>query len=256
MKLKFLSILCLVLIATTSCDDSTSNEFMDANPDAVARYIKTITIVSAQNNEEDTTITINYDANNRVSSITDGTETSLLVYENDQLANVTEGGETMNVEDLYESPYDAFETGEVINYDNNGNPQNLRFYETEYDWETNSDVTTEYRAEIIYDAKPNPYFYTLQAAGAIHVMDNVDLNFDMNGVADIVQARMLFPLNNITKINYRDLDGNLLSDVTADFVYNSDNYPTSATVTGVNYDDIEGDETSIYSITYTYRPSN
>ena len=52
-------------------------------------------------------------------------------------------------------------------------------------------------------------------------MDNVDLNFGMNGVADIVQARMLFPLNNITKINYRDLEGNLLSDVTADFVYNS-----------------------------------
>ena len=137
---------------------------MDANPDAVARYIKTITMYLRKIMKRIQLSLLIYDANNRVSSITDGTETSLLVYENNQLANVTEGGETMNVEDLYESPYDAFETGEVINYDNNGNPQNLRFYETEYDWETNSDVTTEYRAEIIYDAKPNPYFYTLQAA--------------------------------------------------------------------------------------------
>lgn len=264
MKLKFLSILSLALLGFTSCgDDSTTDDFMDGNPDAVARLITSISVVSAQDASENTTITVNYDTNNRVTSVTDGEESAILAYENDDLANVASDGENFAVEELYESPYDAFETGEVINYNSDGNPVDLRFFETEYDWETNSDITTEYRAEIQYDNKPNPYFYTIQAAGGIEIMDNVELNFSANPAApEIVQARMLFPSKNIKKIIYSDLDGNILAEVVADFVYNSDNYPTSGTITSTDYTDDEGegeeeeDEVNIFSITYTYMTDN
>ncbi|WP_040280626.1 hypothetical protein [Psychroserpens damuponensis] len=257
MKIKILTIAILSLMFFTNCSDSTSEEFNDNNPDAVARYITNIDVISAQDSNENTTITINYDSANRVTSISNGEDTSLLTYENGNLSNVTDQNENLSVEELYESPYDAFETGEVINYNSDGNPENLRFFETEYDWETDSEITTEYRAEIEYDNKPNPYFYTLQAAGAIAVLDNVELNFsaDINA-PEIVQARLLFPSKHIKKITYKDLDGNILFDVVADFVYNSDNYPTSGSITGTEYDSEDGDDVSVYSVAYTYQANN
>ncbi|WP_460220550.1 hypothetical protein [Psychroserpens sp. MEBiC05023] len=263
MKLKLFSIFSLIAILMSSCgDDSTTDDFMDGNPDAVARLITSISVVSAQDASENSTLTINYDGDNRVTSITDGEDSAILAYENDDLANIASDGENFAIEELYESPYDAFETGEVINYNTDNNPVDLRFFETEYDWDTNMDVTVEYRAEIQYDNKPNPYFYTIQAAGGIEIMDNVELNFSANPSApEIVQARLLFPSKNIKKIIYKELDGTIIADVVADFVYNSDDYPTSGTITVTNYDvgEEEGeeeDEVNIYSITYTYMANN
>lgn len=254
MKLKFLSVFAVAAILFSSCgDDSTTDDFMDQNPDAVSRLITSINVVSSQDATENRTITISYDTDNRVTNVTEGNQSAILAYENDQLANVASDGDTFAIEELYESPYEAFETGEVINYNSDGNPVNIRTFETEYDWNTQTEVTTEYRAEVQYDDKPNPYFYTIQAAGGIDIMDNVELNFSANPDApEIVQARMLFPSKNIKKISYRDLDGNLLADVVVDFVYNTDNYPTSGTVTATSYDDLDGNEVSIYALTYTY----
>lgn len=255
MKLKFLSICAVAAILFSSCssDDSTSNQFMEQNPNAIARLITSIEIVSSQDATENRTITVSYDDANRVTNVNDGTQTALLAYENDNLANVASEGDTFAIEELYEAPYDAFETGEVINYNADGNPVDIRAFETEYDWNTMTDVTTEYRAVVEYDAQPNPYFYTIQAAGGIDIMDNVQLNFSANPDApQIVQARMLFPSKNIKKISYRDLDGNLLADVVVDFVYNEESYPTSGTVTATSYDDVDGNDVSIYALTYTY----
>lgn len=260
MKFKFLSILSLALILCTACEsDSTSDEFENNNPDAVSRLISEIAVVYAQDTSENITVTVSYDANNRVTSITDGVETNTLVYNNDDdLTNVAGPGETFNVQDLYDgSPYDAFATGEVISYDSNNNPQSIRLYETEYDWQTDSEVTTEYIATITYDNKPNPYFYTLQAAGVIEIMDNVELNFssEMNA-PELVQARLLFPSKNVNGVTIANLDGEIQVEVVANYVYNSDNYPTSGTVTETIYDNGMVDETNVISMTYTYLSSN
>ena len=258
MTIKNLSIFSLALLLFISCSsDSTTDQFMDDNPNAVARLITSISVISAQDSSENSNIVITYDGDNRVTNVSDGTDSAILAYSNDNLANVASDGETFAIEELYESPYDAFETGEVINYNSAGNPVNLRFFETEYDWETNSDVTTEYRAEIFYDNQPNPYFYTVQAAGGIEVMDNVELNFSANPTApEIVQARMLFPSKNIRKIEYMDLEGNLIADVELDFVYNSDDYPTSGSITATEYNTEDGNQVSIYAISYTYMAEN
>ncbi|WP_299128609.1 hypothetical protein [uncultured Winogradskyella sp.] len=258
MKLKFFLLFTMSLLTLASCSDSASDEFEDSNPDGVARYIETIETVSAQDASENATITVNYDGNGRVSSITDGEESSLFIYSNNQLTNISGQGDNFNIEELYQSPYDAFETGVVNEYVNN-NPVNITFYEYEYDFMSNTEVEVEYTAEITYDSQPNPYFYTLDAAGLVDVMDNVDLNFSMNPSSpEIIQARALFPVNNISGITYRDEDGTVVYEIEADYVYNSDNYPTSGTVTATYYeeDDYNGEtytETSIYSLSYTYR---
>lgn len=257
MNSKFLPFVLLALICLTNCSESASDEFDDTNPNAVAKYIETVSVVSAQDPSENTTITVNYDANGRVSSVTDGVDSSLFAYSDGELSAISGQGDNLNVEELYDSPYDAFETGVVNQYDANGNPTNITFYEYQYNWQTNTEEQVPYTAEVSYDAKPNPYFYTLDAAGIIDALDQVSLDFTVNMASpEIIQARALLPLNNISGIVYKDDQGEVVYEIEADYIYNSDDYPTSATVTGTSYDtydDEEETEISIFSATYTYR---
>ena len=81
MKLKFLSLFALALVLCFSCsEDSNSDSFMDDNPNAISQLITSISVVSAQDPSENTTITINYDSANRVQSVTDGVETGIFAY--------------------------------------------------------------------------------------------------------------------------------------------------------------------------------
>lgn len=251
MKLKLQITLLTVLAVFMSCsEDSATDEFNAANQNASVKLITNLSVVSAQDASENQSVTINYNGNNQVANITDGVETSILVYDNDNLTNVTGEGETLNVEELYESPYDAFETGEVLQYDSNMNPVSIRFLEEEFDFFNNTMSVVEYYAEIEYDATPNPFFYTLEAAGIIDVLDNVDLNFSMDVQApEIVQARLLLPTNNIKKITYKDEDLTPIYQIVANYVYDAQNYPSTGTVTST---DLEDDSVSVYTTTFTY----
>lgn len=251
MKLKLQITLLTVLAVFMSCsEDSATDEFNAANQNASVKLITNLSVVSAQDASENQSVTINYNGNNQVANITDGVETSFLVYDNDNLTNVTGEGETLNVEELYQSPYDAFETGEVLQYDSNMNPVSIRFLEEEFDFFNNTMNVVEYYAEIEYDATPNPFFYTLEAAGIIDVLDNVDLNFSMDVQApEIVQARLLLPTNNIKKITYKDEDLTPIYQIVANYVYDAQNYPSTGTVTST---DLEDDSISVYTTTFTY----
>ena len=251
MKLKLQITLLTVLAVFMSCsEDSATDEFNQANQNATVKLITNLSVVSAQDASENQSVTINYNGNNQVANITDGVETSILVYDNDNLTNVTGEGETLNVEELYESPYDAFETGEVLQYDSNMNPVSIRFLEEEFDFFNNTMNVVEYYAEIEYDATPNPFFYTLEAAGIIDVLDNVDLNFSMDVQApEIVQARLLLPTNNIKKITYKDEDLTPIYQIVANYVYDAQNYPSTGTVTST---DLGDDSVSVYTTTFTY----
>lgn len=251
MKLKLQVTLLTVLAVFMSCsEDSATDEFNAANQNASVKLITNLSVVSAQDASENQSVTINYNGNNQVANITDGVETSFLVYDNNNLTNVTGEGETLNVEELYQSPYDAFETGEVLQYDSNMNPVSIRFLEEEFDFFNNTMNVVEYYAEIEYDATPNPFFYTLEAAGIIDVLDNVDLNFSMDVQApEIVQARLLLPTNNIKKITYKDEDLTPIYQIVANYVYDAQNYPSTGTVTST---DLGDDSVSVYTTTFTY----
>jgi hypothetical protein len=253
MKNRSLFNLILVFSLTfISCsDDDVTGEFNDANGDVEVKLIESITVISAQDTQENTNILISYTSDGKLNTITDGIDTNIFVYDdNDELSNITGEGDNLNIEELYESPYDAFETGEVLEYDENDNPKKIQFLEEEYDFSTDSYITKMYTADVSYDETHNPYFYTLQAGGIIEVLDNVQLNFSMMPqVPEIVQARLLFPVNNPSQIIYKNEEGEIIYTINANYSYDSDNYPTSATITSVS---TENSEQSTYSATFQY----
>ncbi|SEK88314.1 hypothetical protein SAMN04487910_1382 [Aquimarina amphilecti] len=250
-KLLFLSAITIF----ASCDsDSVSDEFDNANGDAAKKLIESVEFNPAQIDEEDQVFTVNYDANNNVTSASSGAGTVGLVYENDGLSTVTGDGDPFSISELYQDPYDAFETGDVLEYDTSGNPISISVLEEYYEYNQATgeyeETIEEYIATITYDATPNPYFYTFEAAGLIEVLDRVQLNFSMMPQSsEIVRARALFPLNNIKSIVYKDEDGEVVGELKIEYVYDADNYPTSATLTVIDEDELS----SVYTMTYNYK---
>ncbi len=233
-----------------SCEKSTSDEFNDANGNVKIKLIKTISIVSAQNTAENKVITFSYDSSFRLNTVTDGDQTSVFVYENNKLATITGQNDNLTIEELYQSPYDAFDTGDVLQYDSKGNPIKLLFKEEKYDYNTGNYVIFDYTADVSYDEEHNPYYYTLEAGGLIEVMDDVKFNFSPNAQnPEIVLARKLLPLNNPSKLIYKNEDGSIVSQVLIDYVYDQDNYPTQATITATS---LESGDTSVYTASYSY----
>jgi len=252
---KFLFLSTVLVSFLTSCDsDSVSDEFDNANGDAVKKLIESVEFNPAQVDEEDQMFTVNYDANNRVTSVSNGIDTGVLVYENNDLSTVSGGDEPFSISELYQDPYDAFEVGEVLAYDTSGNPISISVMDEYYEYNSTTgeyeEITEEYIVTITYDATPNPYFYTFEAAGLIKVLDGVQLNFSlMPQSPEIVRARALFPLNNIKSMSYKDEDGVVVGELKIDYVYDADNYPTSATFTAID----EGEPSSVSTATYTYK---
>ncbi len=237
----------LLLIFATSCsEDTVTDEFVDSFGEVPVRLVERVDVAVVEgSNQENRTLRVTYDANNRVSSATDGIDTSIFAYQNNELSTVTGEGDVLDINELYQEPYDLFETGEVTQYDSDGNPVRIRFYEEEFDGSR-----TEFNAELIYDNNPNPYFYTLEAAGIIEVMDRVRLNFSMTPQSsEIVAARMLFPVSNLRDIVIRDTGGTIVREVRGDYVYGEDSYPISGTFVSTNADG----ETAVYTISYTYK---
>ena len=239
---KLIYLVLTVLIVACSSDDSATDEFNEANGNVQVKLIESISIVSAQDSQDNKNISFSYTSDGFLNTISDGIDTSIFVYDdNDDLSNITGGDDNLNIEELYESPYEAFETGEAILYDDNGNPKKIEFYEG------NESI---YTAEISYENTHNPYFYTLKAGKIIEVLDNVELNFSMNPqIPEIVQARLLFPVNNPYQIIYKNGEGEIINTINVNYSYDNENYPTSATVTAVS---IEDSEQSTYSVTYQY----
>lgn len=252
MKLQKQLLLTVTTTLVFSCSkDSATEEFKNINGNINEKLMSSINVIPAQTSEEEKNVTFDYDTNKRLKTIKDGEDTGVFVYnDKNELIDITGKDDNLNIEELYESPRKAFETGEVLEYDNNGNPYKILFFDEEYDYSTNQTITKRYYAYVTYDNKPNPYFYTLKAAGIIKVLDRVDLNFAAPPQSPkIVKARTLLPANNPSKLIYKDEDDKLVSTVTVNYVYDNDNYPTSATVKAV---ETEGNETYTYSITYNY----
>ncbi len=251
MKTTFLYFSAISLFfSIVSCEKSSSDEFFDNNGDVKRKLVKTLSITSAQNSSEDKVINLSFDNNYRLNSITDGMQTSVFVYDNNELITITGQNDNLNIEELYNSPYDAFETGEVLQYDSKGNPIKILFKEERYNGNTGNYEIFDYTADISYDSEHNPYFYTLQAGGLIDVMDNVRFNFSPNPQSqEIVIARTLLPVNNPSKLVYKNESGEIVSQITVDYSYDNDNYPSSATVTVVSF---ESNNTSTYNTIFTY----
>ncbi|KAF2518355.1 hypothetical protein E0W68_10055 [Flavobacterium salilacus subsp. salilacus] len=249
MKNKLLSALAVLsFLAFTGCsDDDSSDNFNGVNGDTAKRYITKVVATANEESLQTETLIVTYNADGTVNTASDGTETNLFSYEGGELTTITGSGDNLIVNDVMNTVYDGYEVGEVLEYDNAGNPTKLRLFERDYD----GSIYASYTATITYDAKPNPYFYTLEAAGIIDVLDNVELNFSMTPQAEeIVLAKKLLPVNNPSKVIIRDEDTNeVTGQVTAVYQYNSDNYPVIVEITEKDrYNDIY-----TYTAAYTYK---
>lgn len=246
MKNKFLTALAVLsCIAVTSCSDDSSDSFDDANGDTAKKYIKNITTTSSANGADPVTLTFSYDSAGKITSASDGTDTHYFAYEGGSLAHISGNGDALHVPNLLTSPQDGYEVGDVLDYDSKGNPVKVRIFERDWD----GTIYQEYTGEITYEDKPNPYYYTLDAAGIIDVLDDMDLNFSMTQQSEeLIKAKKLLPVNNPKKVVIKDEEGNIKKTVVTNYVYGSDDYPVSATAT-------ETSEygTWIYTTTYTYK---
>ncbi|WP_340157369.1 hypothetical protein [uncultured Maribacter sp.] len=248
-SIKHLLLFSSVAILNFSCDDSTSDEFEEVNGKVETKLISSIDVASAENSDDSSSIIFSYNSELQLNSIFDGTETTNFIYEDGNLANVSGNVDNGNVEELYESPYDAFETGQVEEYDDNGNPSVIKFIEYDYDYMTGEEEVVYYTAEISYDDKPNPFYKTAEAAGLIDVMDQIRLNFAAAPQAEeIVRAKALFPNNNPSQVLYKNEEGEIEYTINMSYTYDGD-YPTTATVSTVSE---YSDENETYVTTFSY----
>ena len=235
MKINYFFTLLTGLFILNSCS-SASEEFDDANGDVEELYISSVLVANAADLSDQRTITLNYDAETRLTDVSDGETVEYFTYENDKLADVSGETGNLSIEELYQSPYNAFEVGDVRVYDSNGNPERIAFFSEVYDSATRETRIREYTAVVTYDTAPNPYFYTLKAAGIIEVLDGVQLEIGLTPQAsELVRARALLFMNNPTRLLYLDEDGAPLFDMQVDYTYNDFNYPTRANVKATNY---------------------
>ncbi|SFR57395.1 hypothetical protein [Maribacter stanieri] len=248
-RINHLLLLSSIAVINFSCEKSTSEEFEDVNGNVETKLITSIDVTSVEDPDESNNILFSYNGDLRLTSIFDGTETTNFTYEDGNLSNVTGNGDNGNVEELYESPYDAFETGQIEEYDENGNPSVLQFIEYDYDYMTGEEEVVYYTAEISYDNKPNPFYKTAEAAGMIDVLDQIKLNFAAAPQAEeIVRAKALFPNNNPSQIVYKNAEGEIEYTINLSYTYDGD-YPTAATVSSVSAD---GGDNVTYLTTFTY----
>lgn len=235
------ALLCSATFISCSSDDTT-----ERLSESTAKYIKTVTVVDTENGTNET-VTVNYDAAGRVSSVTDGTDSSTMVYnDNNQLTALTGDSEPFSMSELYQAPYDGYEIGDVLEYDANGNPIKLRLF----DRNDSGAIEEEYVSEITYDSQVNPFLHTMEKAGFLQVLENISLNFSAVPTAqELIAAKQLLWVNNPKRFVVKNLAGEIVQDAVANYVYNADGYPTSATFTSTNADGV-----SVVSTTYTYLP--
>lgn len=236
----FLSAALSILLASCGGDDSPSPVT------STEKYI--LSVQTSSSDDTPQSLFVTYNANGRVTSVNDGTDTHTMTYSsNGDLDNVSGGSDPLSMSELYQDPYNGFEVGDVVAYDSNGNPTELRLYERDYD----DSILEEYKAFITYDSEPNPFYYTLKAAGIIEVLENVELN--MSSVPqspELIMAKKLLFVNNPKTFVVKHLDGTIVSEVTAMYTYDADGYATSGTFNSSN----EDGESSSSIATYTYRP--
>ncbi|WP_299712118.1 hypothetical protein [uncultured Tenacibaculum sp.] len=230
-KINYLLSALTISLCTISCSNSVSDDFDDVNNDIAKKRLRQI---STNSSGESLATSFSYDSNNKltgVSSNLTGEITSIQYTNTGDLLNVSSQGvnETLNLETLFQSPFNAYELGQVVSYDDNRNPSKITFQDQVYNYSTNQYETVSLTAEISYDDAPNMYFSTLEAAGVIDILDRVQLDFSMNAQAsEIIKASQLLPMNNPIQFVYKNENGEIQATIDISYTYDQDNYPINA----------------------------
>ena len=234
----FILAICCLTISCSKDEDG----FEDANEGAAKKYVKRI----ITHGEGETNMSeISYDSKGRVTSATSDNQTKYFSYNDDSdggLNKVSGEGDNLMTSEIINEIHDAYEIGDVLEYDQKGNPIVLELYDEDYDGNQTTHIAT-----ITYDDKPFTFYYTLDAAGIIDILYDVRLQF--YAPEEIIMAKKLLPVNNPVKAIIKDDMNQEISSISVDYNYDEDNYPVNTSVVSI---DDEGYAES-YNVTYEYR---
>ncbi len=218
--MKNLIYLLLFPLLLISCSKSLDDGFEDANPDIKEKLLSRVEVIS-DDQDLNGTNTFHYDSNNRLTSITNGEETQFFnYYESGEIKSITGTSEVLDFSEPFESSYGAYEYGDVLEYDDKGNPSVVELQKKNFRIGRVNKVVI---AHISYDSNPSPYYYTIKAAGLIDLMDKVNLDFGATPV-ELIKAKKLIPFNNFSLIIIKNLDGTTDSEVHFNNTYDDDKY--------------------------------
>ncbi len=236
-------IILFLAIGVLSVSCSSDDGFNDANVNAAKKHVKKFTTYKSG---ETWVGTVNYDEANRVSSVSDGVQTRYFTFDqNNKLNKISGGGSNILTSEVIGEIHKAYEIGDVLQYDSKGNPTVLELYG--YDYWGDRIIST---ATLSYDDKPFTFYYTLDAAGIIDVLNNTRLNFNSDPfvTSEIIMAKLLLPVNNPTKAIVKNKNNIEVSSIVVNYTYDEDKYPTSALVILT-----EDGVTENYSVVYEYK---
>lgn len=219
---------------------SSDDGFDDANGNTIKKYISQI---STQGEGDTSITTIAYSADGKVLTATNDLEVKYFSYFNDgRLQKISGGGDNFMTSEIINEIHAAYEIGDVLEYDQKGNPTILEIYDNDqYGNQMSS------KAYLTYDTKPFTFYHTLDAAGIIDVLYDVRLQFYTP--TEIVMAKKLLPVYNPIKAVIKDNANQEIGTITVDYTYDTDNYPSKATIISI---DDEGFGRS-YNVFYQYK---
>lgn len=237
--IKKLTLLLAICCFTISCS-SDEDGFDDANGDAAKKYLKKII---TEGNGQTAIFEVDYDSKGKVTTASSDGESKYFSYDDDGgLKKVSGGGDNVMTSEVIGEIQDAYEIGDVLQYDEKGNPTVLELYDEDYNG--NQIINT---AKLTYDNKPFTFYHTLDAAGVIDVLYDVRLQF--YAPEEIIMAKKLLPVNNPVEAIIKDNSNQEIGTISVDYNYDEDNYPKTATVVSI---DDEGYAES-NNVTYEYR---
>lgn len=241
MKNQFTLLMLAISCFTISCS-SEDDGFDDANQGAAKKYVKRIVTTGEGGSNVSE---ISYDNQGRVTSATSDNEAKYFSY-NDEgdggLKKVSGEGDNIITNEIISEIQDAYEIGEVLQYDKKGNPTILELYDEDY--RGNQIINT---ATITYDDKPFMFYYTLDAAGIIDVLYDVRLQF--YAPQDIIMAKKLLPVNNPVSAIIKDDSNQEISSISIDYNYDENNYPETTSVISIDDDGY----VESYKVVYQYK---
>ncbi|WP_299124935.1 hypothetical protein [uncultured Tenacibaculum sp.] len=231
-NLKLAFVLGLGFLLSIGCTNSASEDFEEINGQFKKKRLKTISMLDKGATSGVVTTSFTYDSKNKLVSVsgTENTNTETINYSNNgntiEASNGSSTPENFSIEQLYKSPYEVFKNGEVLEYDSNKNPSKVLFKHNVYHANSGTYSVENHTAEIKYDDKPNLFFSTLEAAGIIEILDGVGLQIGVNfQPTEVIKARALLPVNNLTKVVYKDADNKILGSLNIEYTYDTDGYP-------------------------------
>ena len=244
-----LATLIISFALVTSCQEDLNDQFNNANPNSILKYITRLETENEDGYSPNVSIDFTYDNNNRVITIEDrlnesnstDPEASIVYSSSGAPETAINSNGTYDFSQLYESPYDFTEAVSIVDYDSNGNPQKLETFSDGI----GSDIIV---ITISYDNNPYPLFPMMESSGLLELGDNMDFGFYPIG-SPFLNLRDLVPFNNPTYIEFREKNGPAVSEVYITYTYDQDGYALEAEVNSIN---LENSSVAQSHIKYSY----